>query len=571
MSTAITGRRGRPGRPGSSTRRPGSSTRRRQGASIRLGALGTVAALVLGVLAGCTDPGLGGGGDASTSPPAPSRPGTLRILAGSELKDLEPLLPDLKKATGITVTMSYTGTLDGADKILKGSADADAAWFSSDRYLRLLSGGAAKELVRTPVMLSPVVLGVRTPLAQQFGWTGTTKVSWGDVAAKVAAGQLTYAMTNPAASNSGFSALVGVAAAFAGTSDALQVSDIRAAPLTSFFGGQVLTAGSSGWLTDAFVKAPPATVGAMINYESVLLTLQQSGAAGPLTIIRPSDGVITADYPMALLADNRRDEYTRVVSWLRSPATQRRIQHDTSRRPVVPGVPLESRFGTGTPLELPFPATQQVADRLLAAYFDEYRRPTHAIYVLDVSGSMEGDRLAALQQALTGLTGADDSLAGRFARFRGREHVTMITFSSAVTGTRDFIINDPSPGSADLKAITDFAGSLRANGNTAVYTALDAAYTKAAQARKDEPNALTSIVLMTDGESNSGLDAGQFTGRYDARPAGARAVRTFAVVFGEADRGALSAIATHTGGEVFDATAPGVSLSDVFREIRGYQ
>ncbi|OHV29502.1 VWA domain-containing protein [Pseudofrankia saprophytica] len=526
--------------------------------------------MLAALLAGCTGGG-SGGTDASASPPPPSKPGTLRILAGSELKDLEPLLPDLKKATGITVTLSYTGTLDGADKILHGGADADAAWFSSDRYLRLLPGGPAKELVRTPVMLSPVVLGLRTPLAQQFGWTGDTQVSWGDIAAKVASGQLTYAMTNPAASNSGFSALVGVAAAFAGTGDALQASDIKTAPLTSFFSGQVLTAGSSGWLTDAFVKAPATSVGAMINYESVLLTLQRSGAAGPITIIRPHDGVITADYPMALLADNRRDEYTRVVDWLRSPEAQRRIQNDTSRRPAVPGVPLDARFGTNTPIELPFPATQQVADQLLAAYFDEYRRPTHAIYVLDVSGSMEGDRLAALQQALVGLTGADDSLAGRFARFRGREHVTMITFSSKVTGTRDFTITDPSPGSADLKAITGFAGSLRAGGNTAVYTALDAAYDKATQAMKADPTALTSIVLMTDGETNSGLDADGFTSRYDARPAGARAVRTFAVVFGEADRDALTAIATNTGGAVFDATAPGVSLSDVFREIRGYQ
>ncbi|WP_241835501.1 VWA domain-containing protein [Pseudofrankia asymbiotica] len=544
---------------------------RRQRRSV--GALGAFGALVTAVtlLVGCTDGGSGGPDTSTSSPPPPSKAGTLRILAGSELKDLEPLLPDLKKATGISVTFSYTGTLDGADKILHGAADADAAWFSSDRYLRLLPGGAAKELVRTPVMLSPVVLGVRTPLAQQFGWTGDAQVTWGDIATKVSSGQLTYAMTNPAASNSGFSALVGVAAAFAGTGDALQVADIKTAPLKSFFSGQVLTAGSSGFLTDAFVKAPAASVGAMINYESVLLTLQRSGAAGPITIIRPHDGVITADYPMALLADNRRDEYTRVVTWLRSPEAQRRIQNDTSRRPAVPGVKLDARFGTGTPVELPFPATQQVADQLLAAYFDEYRRPTHAIYVLDVSGSMEGDRLASLQQALVGLTGADDSLSGRFARFRGREHVTMITFSSQVTGTRDFTITDPRPGSPDLKAITDFAGSLRANGNTAVYSALDAAYDKAAQATKADPNALTSIVLMTDGETNSGLDADQFTTRYDARPSTARAVRTFAVVFGEADRDALTTIATSTGGAVFDATAPGVSLSDVFQEIRGYQ
>jgi Ca-activated chloride channel family protein len=554
---------GTPQRRAPSTRR----TRARWGNAAAAGAL-----LLATVLAACTQSSSSGTtGTATTSPPTPSKPGTLRILAGSELSDLEPLLPDLKKATGVTVTLSYSGTLDGADKILHGTADADAAWFSSDRYLRLLPGGSAKELARNPVMLSPVVLGVRTPLAARFGWTGDAKVTWADIAAKVASGQLTYAMTNPAASNSGFSALVGVAAAFAGTADALQASDIQPEALTSFFSGQVLTAGSSGWLTDAFVKAAPASVGAMINYESVLLSLQRSGAAGPLTIVRPKDGVITAEYPMVLLSDNRRDEYTRVVDWLRSPAVQRRISDQTARRPAVPGVPLDSRFGTGTQVELPFPATEQVADQLLAAYLDQYRRPTRAIYVLDTSGSMEGPRLAALQQALTGLTGVDDSLSGRFARFRAREQVTIITFNDRVTATRQFTVSDPGPSSPDLKAISDYSAGLRAGGNTAIYSALDAAYTAAASGIKADPSALTSVVLMTDGENNQGLDAAGFLTRYQARPPEVRAVRTFAVDFGDADKAALTQIATSTGGAVFDATAPGVSLSDVFQEIRGYQ
>nr|WP_307874402.1 substrate-binding domain-containing protein [Frankia nepalensis] len=524
-----------------------------------------------GVLAACAGGGDGdeAGGQASTAPP--SRPGTLRVLAGSELRDLEPLLPDLEKATGITVTFEYVGTLDGADQVVRGAADADAAWFSSDRYLRLLPGGPAAELARTPVMLSPVVLGVRTPLAEQFGWTEDTEVTWGDIAAKVGNDQLTYAMTNPAASNSGFSALVGVAAAFAGTADALRASDIRPEQLTTFFSGQVMTAGSSGWLTDAFVKAPPDLVGAMINYESVLLSLQRSGEAGPLTIIRPHDGVITADYPLVLLRDDRRDEYGRVVDWLRTPEVQRRIQADTNRRPAVPGVPLDARFGSRTLIELPFPATQEVADQLLTAYLDEYRRPTHAIYVLDVSGSMEGERLDSLRQALTGLTGVDDSLSGRFARFRDREQVTMITFSDDVVDTWTRTITDPSPGSADLREIRGYADSLQVVGNTAIYTALDEAYDQAAAAVTADPTALVSIVLMTDGENNRGLSAEDFTTRLGGRPPAVRAVRTFAVLFGEADRAALTAIATSTGGELFDATAPGGSLSDVFREIRGYQ
>ncbi|WP_432763261.1 substrate-binding domain-containing protein [Candidatus Protofrankia datiscae] len=405
------------------------------------------------------------GSDSDPPPgPGPGRPGVLRILAGSEVADIEPLLDDLRAATGVTVRLTYTGTLDGAEKIIGRSSGADAAWFSSDRYLRLLPGGATAAAARTPIMGSPVVLGVRASLATKFGWTNNTNVTWSDIAAKVTSGELTYAMTNPAASNSGFSALVGVAAALAGTSDALRTSDIRGDALTSFFSGQTLTAGSSGWLADTFVNRPQ-NVDGMINYESVLLSLQRSGRLRePLTIVYPRDGIITADYPVLLLDPARRDEYTRVVNWLRSPAVQQRLQTDTNRRPAVPGVALDPRFPATRLIELPFPATQAVADELLSSYFDRFRRPSHAIFVLDGSGSMAGQRMADLKSALAGLTGTDTSLSGRFTRFRGREKITLLLFNSSVGRPREFTVTDTQASSPDLAAIRSYIDGLQVQG-----------------------------------------------------------------------------------------------------------
>ncbi|NEE49597.1 hypothetical protein G3M55_33950, partial [Streptomyces sp. SID8455] len=40
------------------------------------------------------------------------RAGTVRVLASSELADMEPLLEEARKATGITVRPTWTGTLD---------------------------------------------------------------------------------------------------------------------------------------------------------------------------------------------------------------------------------------------------------------------------------------------------------------------------------------------------------------------------------------------------------------------------------------------------------------------------
>jgi len=52
-------------------------------------------------------------------------------------------------------------------------------------------------------MLSPVVIGVKHSVAQSLGWSGSTKVTWADIANAAKAGTFHFAMTNPAASNSG--------------------------------------------------------------------------------------------------------------------------------------------------------------------------------------------------------------------------------------------------------------------------------------------------------------------------------------------------------------------------------
>ena len=83
-------------------------------------------------------------------------------------------------------------------------------------------------------------------------------------------------MTNPAASNSGFTALIGVASALSGSSDSIDTGPIDTADLKEFFKGQTLTAGSSGFLADDFVREQDSLDG-IINYESVLLSLNRGG------------------------------------------------------------------------------------------------------------------------------------------------------------------------------------------------------------------------------------------------------------------------------------------------------
>jgi len=476
---------------------------------------------------------------------------TLSVIAGSELRDLEPILPDLEKATGVKLAVTYSGTLEGAERIA-GGEKFDLAWFSHGKYLALSQPN--KVFQQEKLMLSPVVLGVKTSRAQALGWAGKP-VSWKTISVAASSGKFRFAMTNPAASNSGFTALMGLSEAFGAGSDAL---------LKDFFKGQTLTAGSSGYLSDAFVRDQSRLDG-MVNYESVLLGLNQSGKLKEkLTLIYPEEGVVTADYPLTLLDSSKKDAYLKVVDYFKKKDVQQRIVQTTLRRPVDSSVDTGSRFPTGIVNELPFPRSSAQMNTILGRYLSSQRRPAYAVFVLDVSGSMNGDRLNALKDSLSRLAGADSSLSGQFSSFQTREKLALLTFSSAVNPPKFININTKQ----DRDKVRAFVGGLNANGGTNIYGALEAAYKVVQTDRAEYPDYNYSVVLMTDGENNGNLELSDFQSFYGNLPSSVKGVRTFPILFGDGNVGEMGEIASTTGGKVFDGQK---SLQGAFKEIRGYQ
>ncbi|WP_035305645.1 VWA domain-containing protein [Actinokineospora inagensis] len=528
-----------------------------------------IAAIAL-VLTGCS----------SEDTPAESKaePGKLRILAGSELADLKPILDQAAQATGVRVEFTFTGTLEGSETLASGKADGkyDAVWFSSNRYPQAIPDAARRLGNQVKIMNSPVVLGLAKSKAEALGWAGKP-VTWSDIAKAAEAGKFSYGMTDPSASNSGFSALVGVASALAGTGSAISAAQVGAVTpeLKKFFAAQAMSAGSSGWLSDAYQRRatgqdPGQKIDGLINYESVLLTLNASGSLPePLSLIYPSDGVVTADYPLTLLtsaSEAARNDHQKLTDYLRVPDVQRDIMSRTHRRPAIPNVGLTPEFGGQTLVELPFPATQDAFDALLSAYFDQIRRPSRTVYVVDTSGSMEGDRIDGLRSALSGLTGASNDLVGRFRRFHGREEVTFIPFNTTPSQPISFTI--PQTGQqAELDRIKSTVESLSAGGGTAIYDSLNRAYDLLAS--EPDSGRFTSIVLMTDGENNNGTDLAGFQQALAGRSARLKGVPIFPILFGEGSQDEMNTLARVTGGKAFDARNS--DLQHVFQEIRGYQ
>ena len=494
------------------------------------------------------------------------------ILAGSEVKDIEPLLPDIEKATGLKIRFKYTGTLDAVERI-QGGEQFDAAWFASNRYALLTPGVKEKVLTSERTMLTPVVLGIKRSKAQSLGWADAAGVAnpaitWKDIAQAAEKGRFTFAMTSPSASNTGFSGLMGVAAALADKGDALEVKDINARQLTAFFKAQTLTAGSSGWLADAYVPEQ-GRIDGMINYASTLLALNASGKLKEsLVLIYPKEGIITADYPFMLLNGAKRADYDKLLAYLRSGAFQAPMSKQTFRKPVAPDVPFDAAIFPANQVELPFPAKLAVVDAVLQAFDNEIRRPADSSFVLDISGSMGGKRMEQMKTALLGLAGLDTSLSGRFARLREREAIHMTAFDDSVRPTQTFDMGRKNREATETD-VRAYVQQLQAEGGTAVFSAAQRVYQQASLRRARVPDRYYSIVFLTDGESNRGMDAQGFEDWYGALPAGEKGIRIFAIQFGEARAEQLETLTRLTGGRVFNATK--TPLNQVFKEIRGYQ
>ncbi|GAB3690853.1 vWA domain-containing protein [Corynebacterium nasicanis] len=522
--------------------------------------------LVAGVTVLCTALVLWACGDSELSLPGRQLDDTpLRIVAATELQDLAPVIDEASADLGFPIELSFpSGTLDNSRTLLDAGFDHayDATWFATNRYVDIL-GASAKLADSTKIGLSPVAFGITAAKASELGWD-TRQPTWAEIATAAAEGEITFGMTDPAASNSGFSALVSVATALADTGAALTADDIaRVSPqLQGFFAGQTLTSGSSGWLTDTFL-ADRTRADALISYESVLHTINREQGAD-LVVIVPADGVVSADYPLSTLAapaqPEAREKVAALAAWLlERPETMT----DTYRRLVDAAAEVPSELADQLLIELPFPATRSITDQLVAAFHNELRPPGDTVFVLDTSGSMEGERLAMLQDTLRSLIDGSAHAAAGSVGFRDRERISLQPFADAPAAPLTLRYSAQDPEAA--RTLSEAVGGLRAEGATAIYSALINAYGTVSA----EQGAIPSIVLMSDGELTAGATLDEFRAFHAGLSGPAADIPVFVILYGEANVGEMTEVAQLTGGKVFDALDG--DLAAAFKEIRGYQ
>ncbi len=493
----------------------------------------------------------------------------IRILSGSENQELEGILKECAKKTGVNLEITYQGSVDIMRTLQQGAGEYDAVWPASSLWLSLGDTGHLVKHAQS-VSLTPVVFGIRESLAQELGFT-QGDVSVRDILQAIREGKMSFCMTSATQSNSGSSAYLGFLYALLET-DELTAQDLESESLKTdireLLSGIDRSSGSSDWLKEMFLKGD---FDAMVNYECLIISanrqLEQEGRE-TLYAVYPYDGLSIADSPLGYVdhGDDKKEEaFLKVQEYLLSQEAQDDIQR-TGRRTGYEGVKEGNedvfRKDWGIDAErilspIPVPSAEVLLEAL-NLYQTEFRKPSLTVYCLDFSGSMKGKGNEQLVEAMGQILIQEN--AAKNLLLAGEDEVNIIIpFSDTAFDT--WIAPDASADS--LEGLYREIEEEISVGGTDIYQAARVGLELIA-ANYDLGRYTPAIILMTDGMSNGSENFEDFREAYEAVGAD---VPVFSILFGDAKKSELEALAELTNARVFDGRK---DLVGAFRSVKGY-
>ena len=221
--------------------------------------------------------------------------------------------------------------------------------------------------------------------------------------------------------------------------------------------------------------------------------------------LQPGQQRYQAVYPKATFTSNMRailpkapwvnaDEKAaaeKFIDYLRSPQSQK-IATDLGLRPGIPGIPLGAKFSAefGVNPQAKYdslrPPKPEVVEVMLKSWQEVAKKPSLVVVVVDSSGSMEGEKLPAVQRTLQTYV---NSLGPK-------EQIALIDFDEEIRPT--VLVDGTSEGK---EKGMEFIGSLEAGGGTRLYDAtIEARNWLKENLRKD---AINAVLILTDGEDSA--------------------------------------------------------------------
>ena len=368
-----------------------------------------------------------------------------------------------------------------------------------------------------------------------------------------------FVHTAPTRSNSGLQTVVAMVSDLARKPpEQLRISDVRArAPGLAALQRHITRYGSSTTeLARAMQRNGPFWASVASVYESsvVAANSNRQGAQEPLVAVYPPStysSTMRAILPAApWVTPRERQAALLLIDRLQEPAIQRLVA-ETGLRPANPAVPANRVIPANgadpkavyNSLRAPRP---EVAEEIIRTWRELVKKPSRVALVVDSSGSMEGDKLPAVQQSLQTYLG----------QIGPRDVVGLIDFDSFVQSP--VVVRG---GGADQGKAAAFVAGLRADGATRLHDAVLAGRDWLRQTRR--PGEILAVVVLTDGKDSGSpltLEALMAELRRSGFQSDER-IGVFTIGFGRSgdyDADVLREIAQSNGGEFLEGTADSI-------------
>jgi len=330
--------------------------------------------------------------------------------------------------------------------------------------------------------------------ARSLGWLDISSLtadpqSWGYYTGGQFGKTLRIAHANPGLSASGANTLMAVAQAAKSSTAPVSASDVASpivkASIGAFEGGVAVFASSTAALAQAMSSRDAKYLGAAVMYESTIVQMGKED----IVPVYPYEGTFVATHPACINSGASAEEQAAAKVWRDAllGADMQKLALQNGLRPVNGAVKLgaplsaDAGFDTAQP-KIVFGASNAAA--LLAAQdvWKAARKPVNLVMVLDVSGSMAGDKINGMRDA-----------AAQFIQQMGNDDViSLISFSTAART----IMENQKMGAARNTAISAVRG-LNANGNTALFDAVAQGATLIA--KYNSPSRTNIMIVLTDG------------------------------------------------------------------------
>ncbi len=519
----------------------------------------------------------------------------ISIVYGSEKQEwLEPLVAQFnaqksKTENGALIVVEATpmGSIESAEAIVAGTLQPTVWSPASSIYIPVANddwqrGEHSGELVvGTPndLVLSPVVIAMWQPMAQALGWPEKS-IGWADIADLAVSeqgwaaygydiwGKFKFGHTHPRYSNSGIVSIIAEAYAGASKQRGLTLQDLQSETVKTFMAeveSSIIHYGTStGFFAERMFERGPSYLSAAVLYENLVVaqeTKRLSGASQqlPVVAIYPKEGTFWSNHPYCVLnASWVTEEQTAAARifeafLLDKPQQLAAIQYGF--RPADPSIPLAAPLDANHGIDpaqpqtvLEIPSAQVIAG--IEQLWRETKKPVDLVVVMDISGSMKGDKINAARSSLLQFVSLLDD----------RDRLEIILFSTDVLSLTP--LSELGPKRADV--LMRISG-ITEQGKTRLYDAVYQAYENLEA--NGSPRHIQAVVVLSDGDdTGSTYSWGQLTDRIQTAGEGGDAVKVFTIAFGaDANKSILRQIAESTGAKLYEGDPK--TINQVYSQI----